>query len=229
MAESKTLTEELEERLDIFFGEDDAGEENAAPAPARSPLEMLKSVLLSLEWEITDRDLDKLLLEVETLKGQAKENSIELLFLKLLDSIARYIKVHKANVHPNTITLLNNAFKSYASVVETPDVSESEKKALLLDTINEFKEVKAAIAQGKRSKAAGVPEPSSTGKQPPKDQAPATPILENEPALGGVSLGGLESMTPHEAFALALQEIRNTIEKEFRALRAELRMWRNGQ
>ncbi|MBF0529836.1 MAG: hypothetical protein HQK55_11325, partial [Deltaproteobacteria bacterium] len=36
-------------------------------------------------------------------------------------------------------------------------------------------------------------------------------------------------MTPHEAFALAVEELKNLIRAEFSALRAEIRMWRQGQ
>jgi hypothetical protein len=235
MADNKSLTEELEERLDIFFGED-APDEDAAPARPKSSLETLKSVILSLEWEITDRDLDKFLTELETLKGQCNENSIECLFLKLLDSIARYIKVRKANAHPNTITLLNNAFQNYTSVVEARDISENEKKTLLLKTINEFKDVKAAIAKEKKAKS--LEPPAKAHPMPAPDSKPVMNsdesepmILDMEPNVRDVPApsGDMDDMTPHEAFALALQEIRKTIEKEFQALRAELRMWRNGQ
>ena len=235
MADNKSLTEELEERLDIFFGEDASEEAEATPSRPTSPLETLKSIILSLEWEITDRDLDKFIVELESLKGQSKENSIEFLFLKLLDSIARYIKVRKANAHPNTISLLNNAFQGYTSVVEAQDISENEKKTLLLKTINEFKEVKATIAREKKSKEPEQParvqvapvtaKPVFEAMEPVETELEVEPVEETLPKTR-VSMDG---MTPHEAFTLALQEIKNTIEKEFQALRTELRMWRNGQ
>jgi hypothetical protein len=233
MTEKKSLTEELEERLDIFFGEDD-NEGDIAPVSPKSPLETLRSVILSLEWEITDRDLDKFLDELETLKGQKTENSIEYLFLKLLDSIARYIKVRKANAHPNTITLLNNAFQNYASAVETQDIGENEKKTLLLTTINEFKEVKATIAKEKKGQSPApsiLQEPSkpTTSRKSNNNVMPNEVYLDMdhlEPAGAG---SGSAGMDPHEAFALALHEIKRSIESEFKALRAELRMWRNGQ
>jgi hypothetical protein len=246
MAENKSLTEELEERLDIFFGED--GHEEAATPPARSksPLEELRSILLSLEWEITDGHLDKFLAELENLKSSHKENSIEHLFIKLLDSIVRYIKVRKANAHPNTIKLLNNAFRNFATVVESTSASESEKKNFLLATINEFKEVKAAIAKDKMGRAqdqaspAPAPKPAFTIQAQSGTIEPGDAFLEMEPAAeappelkaeryAASPPLGLDGMTPHEAFALAMQQIKQTIEKEFQALRAELRMWRSGQ
>jgi Flp pilus assembly protein TadB len=36
-------------------------------------------------------------------------------------------------------------------------------------------------------------------------------------------------MPPHEAFAYALEEIKNLIQAEFRALRAEIKLWRESK
>jgi hypothetical protein len=36
-------------------------------------------------------------------------------------------------------------------------------------------------------------------------------------------------MSPHEAFAYALEEIKDVIRAEFRALRAEIRLWRESK
>jgi hypothetical protein len=36
-------------------------------------------------------------------------------------------------------------------------------------------------------------------------------------------------MLPHEAFAFALEEIKEVIKVEFKALRAELKLWRDGE
>ncbi|MFP4314779.1 MAG: hypothetical protein ACLFQR_01015 [Desulfovibrionales bacterium] len=234
MAENRDLTEELKERLDIFFGEDDDDELEPAPPVEKSPLEGLRSVLLSLEWEITDQDLDLFLKELEAIKTEKEGNSIEILFIKLLESIGRYVKAKKANAHPNTIKLLNNAFQNFAQVVETNDISENEKKTLLLGTIKEFKEVKAAISHEKKGKVQNQerePRDHAAGEDPAIEEKRVT--KPQQPELLSFDMDHdmekFQSMTPHEAFALALQEIKKTVEKEFEALRAEIRMWRNGQ
>lgn len=43
------------------------------------------------------------------------------------------------------------------------------------------------------------------------------------------SPAGVQNMLPHEAFAYALEEIKRTISVEMAAIRAEIKMWRNGQ
>ena len=45
----------------------------------------------------------------------------------------------------------------------------------------------------------------------------------------GASFAVTEEITPHEAFACALDEIKKVISAEFSALRAELKLWRQGQ
>lgn len=236
MAANHDLTEELKERLDIFFGEDDAEDLEPAPSVEKSPLEGLKSVLLSLEWEITDDDLDLFLKELDQLKVINEGNSIEILFIKLLESIGKYIKAKKANAHPNTIKLLNSAFHNFAQVAETSGMSENEKKTLLLGTIKDFKEVKAAISREKKAKP-------KNPTQDDREDAESVEMLEfdqsepvskpRQPEMLQMDLEQefqkLQSMSPHEAFALGLQEIKKTIEKEFEALRTEIRMWRSGQ
>ena len=39
----------------------------------------------------------------------------------------------------------------------------------------------------------------------------------------------MNRMAPHEAFAYALEEIKQMIKAEFKSLRAELKLWREGQ
>jgi hypothetical protein len=43
-----------------------------------------------------------------------------------------------------------------------------------------------------------------------------------------IQLPETEKLSPHEAFAIALEEIKQVIKTEFQALRAELRLWRDG-
>ena len=71
MADSKdvdTLSTELENRLDDLFGEN-----NLSPADAEDndiaahyPLAELKNLILSIDWEITDDVLGKLLQQIRT-------------------------------------------------------------------------------------------------------------------------------------------------------------------
>jgi hypothetical protein len=50
----------------------------------------------------------------------------------------------------------------------------------------------------------------------------------SEAAAPSPAQPGASEMTPHEAFAFALEEIKKTIKAEFEALRAEIKLWRQG-
>lgn len=236
------MTDELREKLDIFFGDDDA-EEAAVPAlsPKTSPLESLKTIVLALDWEITDDDLQELLTELAAVAQIYQKDTIAVRFIQVIESIAKYIKTKKANAHPHTIKLLNSSFQNFTHIIETPNVSENEKKTLLLKTINEFKAVKETIARDKQP----ISPIESPRMETPVKSSPASPVeparesvrptiaapSSAAPTDEGVQQGEADfsKMSPHAAFAYALQEIKQTMQSEFSALRAEIRLWRQGQ
>ncbi|MBW2338125.1 MAG: hypothetical protein JRF47_15460, partial [Deltaproteobacteria bacterium] len=73
MASSKdvdTLSSELENRLDDLFGENNVPLQDAEDSDpsAHYPLAELKNLILSIDWEITDDVLEKLLQQIKDLK-----------------------------------------------------------------------------------------------------------------------------------------------------------------
>lgn len=242
MSENRNMTDELREKLDIFFGDDEA-EETVTPtaAPKISPLENLKTIILALDWEITDDDLQELLTELTSATQIFQKDTIAVRFIQVIESIAKYIKAKKANAHPHTIRLLNSSFQNFTHIIETPNVSENEKKTLLLKTINEFKTVKETIARDKQpaspsetqtAEATTPPSPSIPVETPRESirppMAPPPPSVQPVMEVPGGSTD-FSNMSPHAAFAYALQEIKQTMQSEFSALRAEIRLWRQGQ
>ena len=61
------------------------------------------------------------------------------------------------------------------------------------------------------------------------DMAPIKKSRPPESAEEVVSRTDMNRMAPHEAFAYALEEIKQMIKAEFKSLRAELKLWREGQ
>jgi hypothetical protein len=55
---------------------------------------------------------------------------------------------------------------------------------------------------------------------------PEYPVMPENVAR---TLSAIQDLTPHEAFAYALEDIKKTINAEFSAIRTELRLWRKGQ
>ncbi|MBW2583797.1 MAG: hypothetical protein JRE36_09520, partial [Deltaproteobacteria bacterium] len=73
MADSKdvdTLSSELESRLDDLFGENNVPFQDAEDSDPSEhyPLAELKNLILSIDWEITDDVLEKLLQQIKDLK-----------------------------------------------------------------------------------------------------------------------------------------------------------------
>ena len=56
---------------------------------------------------------------------------------------------------------------------------------------------------------------------------PEEPAEEEKPV--SVEKVDLSALPPHEAFAYALEEMQDAIKAEFKAIRTELKLWREGQ
>ncbi len=175
-----TLNVELESRLDDLFGENDVQLLDASEKEVKEhyPLAELKNLILSIDWEITDEVLDKLLQQLKDLQLTYKHDKIVSTFLQILKSLTNYIKTHRAKAHPKTFKILNSVFASLDKVVLSRDMPEPSKKKILRAEMNRYKELRAQIA---KSKAAA----KRTGKaQPaPADQTNAMgknkePVLE---------------------------------------------------
>ncbi len=214
--------------------EETSGFEEDGSGLDQSPLKELKTIVLSIDWEINDEDMTRFVEQVETLKLVYEDDRVILLFLQILGSLGKYIKANKANSHPNAVKVLNSAYTSLEKVLLQKDVTAAEKEKILLVEVQRFKELeeqvalkRAAAHRKKDTKTPQETEANSKGKE--KDMAP----IEESGTLGsaeeGVSRPDMNRMAPHEAFAYALEEIKQMIKAEFKSLRAELKLWREGQ
>ena len=89
---------------EVFELEEMVVDEKAkAPAAADNPLAELKSMVFSIDWEITDEVLSAFLSQIAKLKNTYKNEKIILMFLQLLGSLGEYIKTNRGNAHPKTL------------------------------------------------------------------------------------------------------------------------------
>jgi len=164
---NSTLTAEVEKKLhDLFQEEQDKDvtqvlDERIEPeetgstgkketSKEESPLAPLKSIVLSLDWEITDEAMDDFLRETETLRSRCEEDQVLLTFVQILQALGKYIKRHKARTHPDAIRLLSTSFESLEKAFEDKTLSDVDRKALLDEKIREFMSLKQAIASERR-------------------------------------------------------------------------------
>ncbi len=256
MSDSSTEAE-VSDRLDDLFGDSDdevaapapveseareatpaAVEEPRKPVPAQSdvstvntgssPIKDLKSVVLSLEWEITDEVMQRLGEEITKLEEVCKDDKIVVAFLQLLGSLGKYIQKKRAEAHPDSIGLLNSVYESLEKVMLSEGLTEAAKKKMLIGQVNKYKMLKELIAT---TKTAPV---RRTGRKVPEtvmvdDTAEVSVVDVPEETTGEVSLRDEAVAAPSanlvssREIVTALQEINKTIQAGFEALREDLK------
>jgi len=222
---------QVEDRLDHLFREDSPEAPKEHVGLGEHPLKSLKAVLLSIDWEITDSTMDSLLNEIKAVEYVYSEDKIILTFLQLLGSIGRYIRANKGNAHPGATRVINSVYEALEKVALTEGMSRAEKEKMLLEEIARFKKLKGQVALRKvEKKAPAVSEVKPPPAPEPEEKAipPAESPVREEPPIESRAMD-FAGMPPHEAFAYALEEIKNVIQAEFRALRAEIKLWRESK
>jgi hypothetical protein len=230
-----SLSSELENRLDDLFGE------NNVPLPdaqsknlnAHYPLAELKSIMLSIDWEITDEVLHKLLQQLQDLQLTYKHDKIVTTFLQILNSLGNYIKTNRAKAHPKTFKILNSVFSNLDKVVLSRDMTEIAKKKILRAEMNRYKELRVQIAKSKaaagRSKKTARPAVIEKPEVQEKKEAPL--IAEAEPPDQTAIAAQRELVLTDEqpdmsvavdTLAQAVEEIKRYIHAEIKALKEEI-------
>jgi hypothetical protein len=199
------LVDEIDGRLDELFAEDKISQKADGESSdiKEYPLKELKAIILSIDWEITDDAMNRLANQIVGLKKRYKNDKIVFMLLQLLGSIGEYIRINRGKSHPDSFKFLNSLFKKLDKVVRTKDLTESEKKKILSVEVNKYKVLKDKLSSGKH-----VTQKEKHEKPVVKIKAEKTDVL------------------PVEAFADAMDQIRQLIRSEFKALREELRLGR---
>ena len=199
------LVDEIDGRLDDLFAEDKTPKkaEGEGSDIKEYPLKELKAVILSIDWEITDEVMSRLADHVVELKKRYKEDRIVFMFLQLLGSIGEYIKTNRGKSHPDSFKFLNSLFKKLDKIVRTKGLPEAEKKKILSVEVNKYKVLKEKLLSRKH-----VEQKAKSVKPVVKTKSETTDVI------------------PIEAFADAMDQIRQLIRSEFKALREELRLGR---
>jgi hypothetical protein len=199
------LNAELENRLDELFSE-----EETPATPGRSdsrrldPLAELKKIVLSIDWEITAEAVDGFLDQVQLLKVVYERDKIITILLQVLGSLGQYVRTSRSNVHPHTFMVLNSVFSRLEEIVTTTDMPEAAKRKLLRAEMTNYQTLRDKIMKRRATEAP----PAKAAAQPVALQ-PAPPAAE--------------TLTP-EVLARTLQELKDFIRSEFKALREQLKV-----
>ena len=223
---------QVEDRLEHLFREDPPEARDEHAGLVEHPLKGLKAVMLSIDWEITDSTMDSLINEIKNVEFIYSEDKIILTFLQLLRSIGKYVKANKGRAHPEATRLINSVYESLERVALTEGMPRPEKEKMLLKEVSKFKKLKERVMLRKAEKqqpvaSEGTPPPALApeSKEIRREETPVWKEAHEEPRPEG----RFSEMSPHEAFAYALEEIKDVIRAEFRALRAEIKLWRESK
>ncbi|WP_136805310.1 hypothetical protein [Desulfosediminicola flagellatus] len=124
-----------------------------------SPIDRLKTLVLSIDWEITDEVLSQFNDELIDLKDIWADDKVNMVYLQALEKIGKYISREKADSHPNSIKLLLSMYYNLERIVQSDGLSQAEKKQILLDDVRRFEKLKKLISRGGRSSSLSAPAP----------------------------------------------------------------------
>ncbi len=167
-----TFAFDLENRLDDFFSDSlpsqDGPPTEASPAPRTDlPLKDLKSTILAIDWEITDDALDALIYQIDGLSEAFETDKVNFTLLRLLKSLAKYIRSHKSKSHPDTIKRVMAVYSTLEESVTNDELGQADKEKMLLEEVRQFKRLKAKIIDSSPPYLASrAPKPMVSGELP---------------------------------------------------------------
>ena len=132
-----------------------------------SPIARLKTIILSIDWEINDEILQQLKEELLDLNEIWAGDKIKQVYIQGLDKIGKYIFKERARSHPNAIKLLLTFYYNLEKIVSSEEImSDEEKKKILLEDVKKFDQLKAQISKSSGSLSASknvASQPAATG------------------------------------------------------------------
>ena len=131
------------------------------PAFSETDMDELRSVFLAIDWEITDTTLNSFEQVVTSFLFKIKPNSIFHSYLKMMQSIGRYIRTKKANIHTDSIPLLRTIFSNFERIVQSPDMDQHTKRQIIGTDIKRFETFKRKISDNSSQTASLVSDEDS--------------------------------------------------------------------
>jgi hypothetical protein len=121
--------------------------------PDDYPLIELKSLVLSLDWEITDEIITDFMMHTDNLIEFYRNDKVILKFLHILRALGKYIDANRSKAHPDCFKILNSVFFALDDVILTKDISRSETEKLLKIEIENYKKLRKLVSNRKLTKS----------------------------------------------------------------------------
>ncbi len=233
--------EDGDRRFEQIFGDI----ETVTPA-LFSPVKTLKSIILSLEWEISDAILGRLDRELNGLQELYRHERTVLGFLRILRFLERYIQVKQGDSHTESVKLLFSVYDDLERVILSKAMAEEGKRAVLVADIAKYRNWVEKIDLSSCTGTASGEDRVPVVEDNRRSESETVPLPEKEaagPAAAGLSVSApltdeedeaerqsdrveeagpdfsaaVKAMEPHEAFARALEEIRREVRMMIRS------------
>ncbi len=148
-----------------------------------SAITRLKTIVLSIEWEITDDILRELNEELRELRKIWSQDRINLVYIQVLDKLSKYIYQERADANPNSIKLLISFYTNLEKIVLEENISEEDKKKILMEDVERFEKFKKIIGRSKKSSEEIQPGVDNTDQLTPTPKAAAQQSQEQPDLL----------------------------------------------
>ena len=112
-----------------------------------SVLTRLKSIILSLDWEINDEILQELTDELQALQQHWPDDKVAEVYLQGLDKLGRYIRSKGAYAHPNSIKLLLTFYYNFEKITSSEKITAEEITLLLKGDVRKFRILQYQVNQ----------------------------------------------------------------------------------
>ncbi len=146
---------------------------------SESPLTRLKSIILSLDWEISDDILQELIEEVDNLQQLWQGDKVAQVYLQGLRKIGNYLRAEGAYSHPNAIKLLLSFFYNFEKIISSETITGDAITSLLKADVRKFKILQYQINQ--KSSISHIATEESSGDLAVSGEESVAEIPECEP------------------------------------------------
>jgi|GEM_PF-6610151 len=213
MDKDRSIAIDAGEKFDAIFGEEEVVEEITLKTAEKennkenktnrfnniSLTQQLKSIILSLEWEITD-DIIKQYSEIlYKLQDKFKDDVIALGIIRILQFLGKYIQIKKNEADSRVGKMLSNISEKLGWVLDS-DPPEGEKRTVFADIVEQYKNWVKTIKDFSETRYDDIQGLPQERKAQPLS---ASPLL------------------PQDAIDAIIEEIRSVIRDEFKKLISE--------
>lgn len=136
------MVNDIEGKLDDFFNDSTPAANVDTPVDY---LQKLKSVVLSIDWEITDTCLADLMQETERLLPAFENDRFTNALLRMLNALGRYIQKRKASAHPVAINRVMSVYSTLERLIADSALTEEHRRQLIANEIAAFKKLKEQV------------------------------------------------------------------------------------